>query len=95
MKLTHELISVPEVTMKRDKQFKIKKDEELYVKYARADDVITHILCKKNNVESNKMWILWSVEEDGTLVKVAQGSNPLKLEDKIDYIKAVKDRQST
>ena len=37
------------------------------------------------------MWILWSVEDDGTLKKVAQGSNPLKLEDKIDYIKAIKD----
>ena len=79
--------------MKHDKQFKIKKDEELYVKYARSDSVITHILCKKSNTEPNKMWILWSIESDGSLKKIAQGANPLKLEDKIDYIKAIKDNQ--
>ena len=41
------------------------------------------------------MWILWSVGEDGTLTKVAQGANPLILENKIDYIKAIKDKRST
>lgn len=74
-----------------DSKFKIKKDEILYTKYSKENGPITHILCKKINVEPNKMWILWSVEDDGTLKKVAQGSNPLKLEDKIDYIKAIKD----
>ena len=71
--------------------FKIGKDEILHTRYSRENGLVTHILCKKMNVEPNKMWILWSVENDGTLKKVAQGANPLKLEDKIDYIKAIKD----
>lgn len=75
-------------------KFKIKKDEILHTLYSRENGPTTHILCKKLNVEPNKMWILWSVEEDGTLTKVAQGANPLILENKIDYIKAIKDRQS-
>ena len=71
--------------------FKIGKDEILHTLYSRENGSVTHVLCKKMNVEPNKMWILWSVENDGTLKKVAQGANPLKLEDKIDYIKAIKD----
>ena len=70
---------------------KLKKDESLYTRYINSDGITTHILWKKVNVESDKMWILWSIEKDGSLQKVAQGSNPLKLEDKIDYIKAAKD----
>jgi hypothetical protein len=77
--------------MNQNSKFKIGKDEILYTQYSKENDLVTHILCKKINVEPNKMWILWSVEEDGTLNKVAQGANPLKLEDKIDYIKAIKD----
>lgn len=77
--------------MNKSSEFKIRKDEILYTQYSKENDLVTHILCKKINVEPNKMWILWSVEKDGTLNKVAQGSNPLKLEEKIDYIKAIKD----
>lgn len=77
--------------MSQNNVFKIGKDEILHTQYSKENGPVTHILCKKHNVESNKMWILWSVEEDGTLKKVAQGANPLKLEDKIDYIKAIKD----
>jgi hypothetical protein len=77
--------------MNNNYNFKIAKDEILHTRYSNGDDKITHILCKKINAEPNKMWILWSVENDGTLKKVAQGANPLKLEDKIDYIKAIKD----
>ena len=77
--------------MDKKNAFKIGKDEILHTQYSKENGPITHILCKKRNVEPNKMWILWSVEDDGTLKKVAQGSNPLKLEDKIDYIKAIKD----
>jgi hypothetical protein len=77
--------------MNKQQNFKIKKDEILCTQYSRQDSSVTHILCRKINSEPDKMWILWSVETDGSLKKVAQGSNPLKLEDKIDYIKAVKD----
>ena len=77
--------------MSNQNTFKIGKDETLYAQYRKEDGEVTHILCKKMNVEPNKMWILWSVEKDGSLKKVAQGSNPLKLEDKIDYIKTAKD----
>ena len=77
--------------MVKNYEFKIGKDEILHTRYSNENGSITHILCKKCNVETNKMWILWSVEDDGTLKKLAQGSNPLKLEDKIDYIKAIKD----
>ena len=74
--------------------FKIKKDEVLHTRYSRQDGPVTHILCKKINAPPNKMWVLWSVADDGNLTKVAQGDNPLVLENKIDYIKAIKDRQS-
>lgn len=77
--------------MNQNNVFKINKDEILHTQYSKENGLVTHILCKKRNMESNKMWILWSVENDGTLKKVAQGANPLKLEDKIDYIKAIKD----
>jgi hypothetical protein len=76
--------------MSVDCEFDIGKDEIIYTRYRTEDGPITHILCKKLNVEPNKMWILLSVENDGTLKKIAQGSNPLKLEDKIDYIKSIK-----
>ena len=65
-------------------------DEIPYVRY-KQNDKTTHILCKKVNAEPNKMWILWAIEEDGSKKKIAQGANPTKLEDKIDYIKAIKD----
>ena len=90
MKYLLAQINVQEVLMKNC-NYKIGKDEILYTQYSRENGIVTHILCKKRNAEPNKMWILWSVEEDGTLNKVAQGANPLKLEDKIDYIKAIKD----
>lgn len=77
--------------MKQINMYKINKDEILYTKYSRDNGLTTHIICKKLNTDPNKMWILWSIEDDGSLKKVAQGSNPLKLEDKIDYIKAIKD----
>jgi hypothetical protein len=77
--------------MIQSKELKINKDEILHTQYKRENGLVTHIMCKKINVDPNKMWILWSVENDGTLKKVAQGANPLKLEDKIDYIKAIKD----
>lgn len=81
--------------MIKNLDFKINKDDILYTRYSSGDNRVTHILCKKLNTDINKMWILWSVESDGSLIKVAQGANPLKLEDKIDYIKAVKDNQLT
>lgn len=92
MKLTQEQISVRGTAMGNKCNFNIGKDEILYTQYSNKNNEITHILCKKINVEPNKMWILWSVEKDGSLQKVAQGGNPLKLEDKIDYIKSVKDQ---
>jgi hypothetical protein len=92
MKSTQEQISVRGTAMGNKCNFKIGKDEILYTQYSNKNSEITHILCKKINVEPNKMWILWSVEKDGSLQKVAQGGNPLKLEDKIDYIKSVKDQ---
>ena len=73
--------------------FKIGKDEILYTQYSNQNSEIVYILCKKNTMDPNKMWILYSVKKDGSLQKVAQGANPLKLEDKIDYIKSVKDQQ--
>jgi hypothetical protein len=76
--------------MNNQVKYKIPKDTCLYTQYSNGS-IITHLMVKKYNVESNKMWILLSVENDGTLKKVAQGANPLKLEDKIDYIKAIKD----
>ena len=76
----------------QDNNFKISKDEILYTRYSRDNGEVTHIICKKMNTEPNKMWILLAVEKDGTLKKVAQGSSPLKLEDKIDYVKTIKDR---
>ena len=79
--------------MKTNNTINVNKDEVLYVTYSRENDLTTHILCKKMNVDPNKMWILWSIENDGSLKKVAQGANPLKLEDKIDYIKAIKDKK--
>lgn len=79
--------------MKQNNIFKVNKDEKLYTTYSGENGIITHIICKKVNAEPNKMWILWSVESDGSLKKIAQGANPLKLEDKIDYIKAIKDSQ--
>lgn len=94
-KLLLETINVQGVTMNKQQNFKIKKDEILCTQYSRQDGNTTHILCKKINAEPNKMWILWSIEEDGSLKKVAQGANPLQLENKIDYIKAIKDKQST
>lgn len=93
MKFTRELINVRGISMKNNNNFKIKKDEELYTRYSQSDNIITHILCKKLNTEPNKMWILLAIESDGTLTKIAQGANPLILENKIDYIKSVKDKQ--
>lgn len=78
--------------MMRNDNLKINKDEVLYTTYIKENGDITHVLCKKMNVEPNKMWILWAIESDGSLKKVAQGASPLKLEDKIDYIKAIKDK---
>ena len=80
--------------MGKEVKFKTNKDEVLYTVYHNEQGDTTHILCKKYNTEPNKMWVLWSVNEDGTLKKVVQGANPLKLEDKIDYIKAIKDNYS-
>ena len=70
---------------------KLGKDEVMYARYCDDNCVLTHILIKKLNADTNKMWILLSVEDDGKTKKVAHGSNPVKLEDKIDYIKAIKD----
>ena len=95
MKLILEIINVQGVMMNKQQKFKIKKDEILCTQYSRQDGNVTHILCRKINAEPDKMWILWSVEEDGSLKKVAQGANPLQLENKIDYIKEIKDKQST
>ena len=78
--------------MKTKCEFKIGKDEILYTKYSTENGSITHIMCKKRNIDPNKMWILWSVNLDGSLSKVAQGANPFKLADKIDYIKVIKDK---
>ena len=75
----------------QNQKFNIGKNERLCVRYSNGEK-ITHILVKKLQEIDNKTWILLSVENDGTLKKVAQGSNPLKLEDKIDYMKAHKDK---
>lgn len=71
--------------------FKLNKDEILYTVYCDNNGRKTHVISKKLNTDINKMWILLSVEPDGSLKKVAHGANPLKLEDKIGYIKAAKD----
>jgi hypothetical protein len=71
----------------------IDKNEIICVRYCDDSGRLTHVLCKKLNAEANKMWILLSVEDDGSTKKVAQGASPLKLEDKIDYIKAIKDKE--
>lgn len=81
------------IKMSKQVNYKLPKDTYLYTQYSNGS-IITHVMVKKYNVESNKMWILLSVENDGTLTKVSQGANPLILENKIDYIKAIKDRQS-
>ena len=66
--------------------FKIPNGEILYVQYSKQDsDIITHIICKKNFVEANKTWILYSVS-DGKLTKIKQGADPTKLEKEIDYL---------
>lgn len=70
---------------------KLNKDEILYATYCDQHGNATHILSKKNNVDANRMWILWSIEDDGSLKKVAHGPSPLTLENKIPYIKAIKD----
>ena len=70
--------------------FKLGKLEQLCVQYANMDGKVTHILCKKLHTDANKTWILYAVSQDGTLTKVAHGSNPLKLEDYIGYIKDAK-----
>ena len=72
--------------------FKLNKDEILYTTYYNNKQELTHILCKKLNTDMDKMWILLSIEKNGSLKKVSVGSNPLKLENKIDYIKEVKER---
>ena len=92
MKLIQGQINARGFIMNGKHKFKLKKDEILSTTYCREGGHVTHILCYKPNVEPNKRWILWSVGEDDSLEKVAQGPNPLKLEDKIDYIKAIKDR---
>lgn len=71
--------------MNKNDPIKINEGEVGYTRYIR-DDIVTHILTKKLNVEPNKMWILWSVDENGNLKKVSQGCSPLKLEKKIDYL---------
>ena len=91
MKLERLIINAQRRTVVNMDNFKLGKDEILYTTYKNHDQQITHALSKKLNTEINKMWILWSVESDGTLKKLAHGSNPLKLEDKIDYIKEIKD----
>jgi hypothetical protein len=71
-------------------KLKLNSDEVGYVRYVK-DDKVTHILTKKSNTDPNKMWILWSVDDEGKLKKVAQGGSPLKLEKKIDYLHKKKD----
>jgi hypothetical protein len=70
---------------------KINKDEVLCTTYSKENGTATHILCTKLNADPNKMWILWSVDDEGKLKKVAQGGSPLKLEKKIDYLHKKKD----
>lgn len=91
MKSILKSINVQGVLLMSNNNLRINKDEVLCTTYSKEGGTATHILCKKLNADPNKMWILWSIENDGTLRKVAQGANPLKLEDKIDYIKAIKD----
>lgn len=79
--------------MEQQQKFNIGKNEQLCVRYSNGEK-ITHIIIKKTQESENKMWVLLSVENDGTLKKVAQGSNPLKLEDKIDYMKAIRNKES-
>ncbi len=84
-------INVQENVVNKMSAVKLNKDEVLYTTYYDQNGNATHILSKKINADANRMWILWSIEDDGSLKKVAHGSSPLTLEDKIPYIKAIKD----
>ena len=77
-------------TMNRNDVIKINDGEIGCTRYIK-DDVVTHLLTKKLNTDPNKMWILWSVDNDGNLKKIAHGSSPSKLEKKIDYLHTNKD----
>ena len=66
--------------------YKLPKGEHLYVRYSQEDsDIITHIICKKDFVEQNKMWILYAIDGD-KLTKISQGDDPHELEKKIKYL---------
>lgn len=65
-------------------KYKIPKNQHLYTRYSKQNsDIITHILCYQQFTEPNKRWILYSVDNDNKLTKVAQGDNPLVLEQKV------------
>lgn len=73
-------------------KFKVPKEHTLYTSFFQEnEDKPTHILLKKQYAEQNKCWVLYSVNDDSSLTKICQGSNPQKLEDNITYIKKQKE----
>lgn len=74
-------------------KYKLPKGNVLYTRYYSENGVSpTHILTKKEYVEDNKMWTLFSVGDDDVLTKIIQGNNPSEMENKIPYIKNQKEK---
>lgn len=72
--------------MKGKYYFNIRECNIVYVEYRDIQKNITHIMSKSLQENNNKTWILWSIETDGSLKKIAQDEDPIKLEKYIDYI---------
>lgn len=62
------------------------KGQKLSVRYHCTNGVPTHIMSKNILLDTNKKWVLWSVDDKYIITKVAQHANPLVLEEKIDYL---------
>ena len=75
---THNLIN------KIEKQ--LPKGQTLFVRYYGVNGVLTYIMSKNILMDTNKKWVLWSVDDKCIITKVAQHANPLVLEEKIDYL---------
>ena len=72
--------------MKGKHYFNIRECNIVYVEYRDIQKNITHIMSQSLQENNNKTWILWSIETDGSLKKIAQDEDPIKLEKYIDYI---------
>lgn len=61
--------------------YKIPKNQEIVTRCCQQEGGdITHLICQKLFTEDNKRWILYSINEDGSLNKIAQAVNPQQLE---------------